>query len=97
MLGAAVFTSCGFTLQKHLVDFQEMGQMWEKEAWAGRVSSVQDSTHLHLHKERPVESARVSIAPIRQSSRGAGSDKLVLLPLRKAYKGLWLSVRAGLS
>lgn len=74
-----------------------MGQTWEKEAWAGRVSSVQDSTHLHFHKERPVESASVSIAPIRQSSPGAESDKLILLPLRKAYKGLWLSVRAGWS
>lgn len=56
-----------------------------------------DSTHLHLHKEGPVESASVSIAPIRQSSRGAGSDKLIFLPLRKAHKGLWLSVRAGWS
>lgn len=64
VLGAAVCASCGFTFQKHLVDFQEMGRMWEKAAWAGRVSSVQDSIHLHLHKERPVESASVGIAPV---------------------------------
>lgn len=42
-------------------------------------------------------SASVGIAPVRHSSRGPGSDKLILLPLRKAYTSLRLSVRAGWS